>query len=192
MRSSTIDERFLSFVEEPTLDNYLSVREPIVDHARYDPYSDELRQLEREFQAGDFSRVFENAPLLLPIWHLSPRFHYLFGVSSLEIGDLDTAEREKQFSRQCLNGLTETGDGSGERPFLVTYLSDEYDLMRCMDVEVRQQQVVDADDRQLDVLRDAVGNEYWFDVTEVMAAAQRDHTATAPSDETRRPIVRQA
>lgn len=192
MRSSNLDECFLSFVEEPALDTYLFVRERIVAHTRYDPYSDELRQLELDFHAGEYSRVYKNAPRLLPIWNLSPRFHYLFGVSALETGDLATAEREKRLSRTCLFGLTETGDGTEERPFLVTYLSDEYDLLRCMDVQVRQQQVVDVDHRQMDVLRAADGTEYWFDVTEVMSAAQCDRGTTEFQDQTRRPTVRQA
>ena len=61
MRSSTFDECFLSFVEEPTRDNYLFAREQIIQHPDYDPYSNGLRNLELAFDAGDYSRVRKNA-----------------------------------------------------------------------------------------------------------------------------------
>ena len=128
----------------------------------------------------------------MPIWSLSPRFHYLVGISALESGDTASAEREKQLSRACLLGLTTTGEGTEKQPFIVTYLSDEYDLLRWMEVEAHQQQVIDVADRRLDLLRDQLGTEYWFDVTDVINAVMTGHHARNESAQTTRPTVRQA
>ncbi len=192
MRSSTLDDCFLSFVEEPTRDSYLSAREQIIQHPKYDPHSDELRRLELVFESGNYSLVCQDALALLPVWNLSPKFHYLVGISALESGDIATAEREKQLSQACLFGLTTTGEGTQAHPFLVTYLSDEYDLLRWLEVEPRQQQIVELGDRRLDLLRDRQGTEHWFDVTDVINAIT---TTDRPQDDlvqTIHPTVRQA
>lgn len=191
MRSSTIDERFQRFIEEPTRHSYLRVREKLMEQPQFDPYSDDLRFLELHFKNGEFEHVLREAAPLRSIWRLSPRFHYFLGISALETGNLELAEDEKTLSRACLYGLTDTGEGTAEEPFLVTYLSDEYDVIQCLGVEVRQQQVVDVDGRQLDVLRDLDGKEHWFDVTEVMDVARRKSTVMT-ADQTPRPIARQA
>ena len=49
---------------------------------------------------------------------------------------------------------------------------DEYDVAAHRDLEIRQQQLIECDGRQLDVLRDIEGREHWFDVTDLLAVAR--------------------
>ncbi len=172
MRSSTIDERFAAFVEEPTSDKFLSVREQIIGDPLYDPYSSALQRVELLHEAGDFQLVLDEAVALEPLWRLSPRLHYLVGTASSELGDTIGTEVRKHYSRACMCALLDTGDGTAEAPFLATYLSDEYDVLRYLDAELEHQQVVELAGGHFDVLTTGRG-ELWFDATDLVAAARR-------------------
>lgn len=186
MRSSTIDERFAAFVEEPSSERFLFVREQIIGDPLYDPYSDALRRLELFHEDGDFDVVVEEAAALEPLWRLSPRLHYLVGTAALEMGELAKAEVRRHYSRACLDALLELGDGTPEAPFLVTYLSDEYDLLRYFDAQMQHQQVVELDGALFDVLT-TDDDVFWFDATDLVAAAGR---APVSEVERRRSIAR--
>ena len=172
MRSSTIDERFVAFVDEPSSERFLFVREQVIGDPLYDPYSDDLRRLELFHEVGEFDVVLEEAAALEPIWRLSPRLHYLVGTAAMELGDIASAELRKHYSRACMNALIETGDGTPDAPFLVTYLSDEYDLLRYMNAHVQGQQVAELDGAHFDILT-TDDDIFWFDVTDLIAAASR-------------------
>ena len=172
MRSSTVDERFERFTEAPDRHGYLLVREQILEHPSYDPYSDDLRSLESAFDQNDYAQVLKIGAEVESVWQLSPRFHYLVGIAALESGHQAKADEARKLSHACIAGLLETGDGSNRSPFLITYFIDEYDIAAHRDIEIRQQQLIECDGRQLDVLRDIEGHEHWFDVTELLAVAR--------------------
>jgi len=184
MRSSTIDERFERFIEAPDRHRYLLVREQILEHPSYHPYSDDLRLLESAFEQKDYAQVLKIGAEIESVWQLSPRFHYLVGVAALESGHYLKAEEARKLSHACIAGLMETGDGSSRSPFLVTYLIDEYDIVAHQDVEIRQQQFIECDGRRVDVLRDIEGREHWFDVTDLMAVS---HSQPRPKAQVEKP-----
>ncbi len=122
------------------------------------------------FEAGDFGNVLRACDALGWSWCLSPRVHFWAGVSAQEQGNHMRSGREKCWIQACLQGLMHTGQGTQEQPFLVTYLSDEYDLLRCLSAApVAGQELLDAGARQCDVIHCRDGREYWFDVTPLLA-----------------------
>jgi hypothetical protein len=64
-----------------------------------------------------------------------------------------------------------TGDGTVDRPYLVTYVSDESDLLMATGRRGRQQRLVEGDVGCYDVVTCDDGQEVWFDVSDVYGGA---------------------
>jgi hypothetical protein len=190
MRWSTIEERFNRFVTEPTCERYFGVRELILSATDYDPYSARLDEIATRFEAGEFSAVLSACDALGSSWCLSPRVHFFAGVSALEKGENTRSQREKRCAHACLSGLMSTGEGTAEHPFRVTYISDEYDLLRSLRVsDFRGQELVDTGSCHCDLISCDDGAEYWFDVTDLLATGQFPHAARGRGH-LRRPVAR--
>jgi hypothetical protein len=69
--------------------------------------------------------------------------------------------------------MASTGNGSPDSPYLVTRISDEYDLLRRLNKVCRQQGLREKDGRRFDVLQCPDGSEVWFDVTEMFDSLKR-------------------
>jgi hypothetical protein len=176
MRVLTIDERFARFLNRPAQDRWLAVREQLVAHPDFDPYSPLWRLVEDEFAAGAYAQVLQLAEGLGPLGCLSPRFHYWLGVSALETGDFPRAAAERESSRVCLEALLDSGQGTAAAPYLSTYPWDSYDVLRCLEVEPRGQQLVESEGRWCDVMLGDDGQKYWFDVSDLLTRPQRSAT----------------
>jgi hypothetical protein len=174
MRTSTIDERFSEFLENPTADRYWAVRELILERAEYNPYSVRWQQIAEAFDAGDFPRVRQLGDEMAAWGCLSPRLHFFSGIAAAELGDMQRADAERQATQACLSGLLATGEGVPERPFVATYLWDEYDLLRALQVVPQGQSLVDTGAARCDVITDDQGDEYWFDVSDLLDRQQPD------------------
>ena len=73
---------------------------------------------------------------------------------------------EKDMAVTCLCGILATGDGTRQRPFLVSRVSDEYDLIRyCFSTNRNSQSLRIIDGHYYDVLACGNGKICWFDVT---------------------------
>ena len=119
---------FERFVDSPTPKRFRELQQAIIAGPDYDPMSDDLRRLSHHFHSKRFESVLIAAEMLYPQWQLSPMFHYLVGNAALEVGETSQAEAEKHASRICLEQLFDSGDGSANSPFRITYLSDEQDI----------------------------------------------------------------
>jgi hypothetical protein len=178
MRVPTIDERFVKFLERPTRDRWLAVREALISRADFEPYSPVWQQLEANFAAEAFDRVVTLGEQLGCAAWLSPRFHFLIGVAHLELGNVERANREKSCTRLCLEAILQSGAGTAESPYLSTYPGDCYDVLRALDVEAQGQTLIDHHGVWCDVLTADDGCQYWFDVSDLLqrnpaAASQR-------------------
>jgi len=168
MRTSTIDERFEELLECPTADRCTAVRDLIVQRSDYDPYSEVWQQVVAAFEARDYHRTLSLIDDLGVAGRLSPRLHFFAGVAAGSLGDQVRAGREKRAVQACLESLLATGEGTAERPFVVTYLWDAYDLLQLLQVVPCGQTLVDLGDARCDVIAADDGEEYWFDVTEMI------------------------
>ena len=66
----------------------------------------------------------------------------------------------------CCEGILATGDGTKEKPYLVTRTSDEYDILQYLDKQFGGQALVSDGDRNFDVMTCSDGTELWFDITD--------------------------
>ena len=158
-------EAFDTFLTNTSLDTYFALRDLVTEHPRFQPYSDELKQLNALCEERRFEEMQNLLPAMLPNCLLSPSFHVFAGISSRELGDENAAEAESVVARKLLETLLATGDGTKDRPFHIIRVEDEYDVMAAKGLDVAEQELHQEDGRYLDALSDATGAEVWFDVT---------------------------
>lgn len=161
---------FSEFLERPDKTRYLRVRSAIIGSVEYDMFSDGLSRLEELIESGDHQAVPALVPELMPNWLLSPRVHQLLSASATERGEPDRAKGEHTLAVACANAITQTGDGSMDAPYVVTHVSDEYDIAAAMDRNVTTQKRENHNGLALDILVMEDGSQLCFDVTDGLAA----------------------
>lgn len=156
---------FADFLDNPSGDTFLELRALVIAQPEYDFHSASLAELEDLVATGQFEAVPEKLPELMPNWLLSPRLHRLVSQAAEQRGDTETAQRELALAQACLKGLLESGDGSPMRPYRITQVADEYDLLESLGKELATQRIVpDAAFGPLDVLVCSDGRELCFDI----------------------------
>lgn len=156
---------FSDFLEDPTEDTFLRLRDVILADPDYNFNSDEVESLIESFTGGDHAGVLAALPGLMPSWLLSPRAHFLAARSAEQVGDEETARWENYLARACLRGLLRSGDGTTARPFRVTHVADEYDLLNHLGKEASGQRQEFGATGVLDLIRCVDGSEICFDAT---------------------------
>lgn len=162
---------FSAFIESPSGETFTQLRAAIVQMPEYRFDSTELDDLTELFEAAEYSAVAAQLSDLMPNWLLSPRVHDYVSHAARQTGNDELAESEHYMARACLRGLLDSGDGSRERPYLVTHITDEYDVLASLDKAVRDQRFVRDGDGAYDRFLCSDGAEVWFDVTPALLSA---------------------
>jgi len=159
---------FAAFLQTPSRETFLRVREAVITHEAYQPYGDDLNAMGAQVESGAYAQVLEtfnrNAMNLL----LSPSAHMYASMAYAKTGREREAEMEKFIFGRVVEGILSTGDGSQERPYVVTRVSDEYDLAAWLGKAVQSQSLVTAEGRTLDLLSLADG-ELAFDISDCIS-----------------------
>ena len=153
------------FVGRPTGRNYLRVRARILEAAEPRPEPQDLIALESHFVEGRYVAVREAMDQMLPAWSLSPRFYWMGAAASLELGDQEEAEVDRFLYQTCLQGLLATGDGSIELPYLLTYASDEEEVLYRLRLQRERSALVRSPQGLCDVVTCEGGRELCFLLT---------------------------
>ena len=75
---------------------------------------------------------------------------------------------ERWVFRACLQGILATGDGSRRKPYLVSQLSDEYDVLKLLGQTCEKQHLVQRGPRSCDVLTCDDGSQRWFNISDLV------------------------
>ncbi len=161
---------FLEYLRQPKLESYLAVRKAVINHPSYQPYSEDLEDLDEMIDAEDYQAVLDLMPHMLPNLMLSPRLHLMLGYVHRRMGDEESAEMESAVARACIEGILMTGRGTEAEPWLVVRTSDEYDVLMFIDRRMESQALVQRDNRTLDCLTGDDGKQSWFDITDAYKA----------------------
>ena len=156
--------RIDQFLDQPNAKTFAQLQHSLRDDASYDSPIEILGRLSRLLDAGEFDVVLSLSNEQFDRWCLSPRFHYLRGKAALQLGDEQTAAEAKSLSQECLYWLCESGDGTFESPYRITYCTDEADILMAFGLIKRRQELVDGPNGRLDVVTLHDGVEIWFDV----------------------------
>ncbi len=158
-------ERFFS---NPTKRSYLLARQVVVARSDYRPNDFVLHELHDRLQAGEFAAVLKQVAALDDQFLLSSRLFFLGAVAATELGMKVLAESYRERFRACLSGLLATGDGTARRPYQVTYLTDERDVVQALGLRSSRQKLVETRTSVLDLLECDDGSELHFDVSALL------------------------
>ena len=94
---------------------------------------------------------------------VSPQAHFYASLAAGKLGDAAAAARETSLGKKCLAALLQTGNGSPEKPYLVTFVSDEYDILHALTKRAKLQAVISKDGKSFDRIECEDGTELWFE-----------------------------
>jgi hypothetical protein len=171
--NAEIAKLLAAFQKEPNRENFVGLRAAVVAAPSYSPYSFDLDEIGDLAKKEQFAEVQTRLKAAMPNLLLSPRAHLLASRAAERLGDARTAEKERSLIAACFKGILSTGDGSREKPYLVTRVSDEYDVLGYLKKRSKQQAIVRVGDKQLDRFDCTDGSVCCFDVTEVFGSLMR-------------------
>jgi hypothetical protein len=168
-----VQEIFVAFLSNPTLDTFRAVRDIVVNHPNYDGYSRDLRAMEDAYEQKRFADVKGAFAKAQPNLLLSPGAHLLLSLTLKDEGNTNGSEMERFICYRCVEGIKFTGAGTQERPYLVLRTSDEYDMLNVLGKRLASQHLVHEGGKSFDRMVCEDGTELWFEITEMMAAMAR-------------------
>lgn len=157
-----------TFLERPTAQNYRCVRRIILSETGSSTDLPDFSALAQLCQQGRFEQVRDHIDALLPAWSLSPRVHFYATWAARELDDHEDAHLETFLYETCLQGMLATGNGSRQRPYLITHQADQYDLLAARKLEPCSQTLVETGSLRFDVITCQDGTDIWFDVTDLV------------------------
>jgi len=166
-------ELFAAFLEKPGKETYLAVFKAVTEAKSYDPYSTDLDDAWGLVREQKFRDAQEKLDKAMPNLLLSPRAHTLAAMAAEGLGEAEKGKAERDAAAKCVQGMLATGDGSADKPYLVTRVSDEYDLLRHLKRAKTSQGLKHKGDKAFDVMQCADGSEVWFDITVVFGSLSR-------------------
>ncbi|MCA9163490.1 MAG: hypothetical protein KDA62_10945 [Planctomycetales bacterium] len=160
-------EQLEAFFEQPTAASYRAARRQLLASCATPVVSD-LHALARAVAKRRYREAEALIDTMLPTWSLSPALHDLAARVASAAADHDDLELERFMFSSCLDGILDTGDGSHERPYLVTYLSDEYDVLAALRQRACRQQTNETNQGLVDEITCDDGSTVCFDVTDLL------------------------
>jgi len=156
---------FAAFVKQPSKQSYLGVLAALASSEAYQPYSNDLWDIEKLVEQKQFKQAQARVDKARPGLLLSPRFHFLAARTAAGLGDAATRAAELSLFNECLRAILSTGDGSREKPYVVSMVADEYDLLRHLKKLKHSQGLIIEDENRYDRIQCQDGSEVWFDIT---------------------------
>lgn len=162
-----MEQLFKRMLEEPTLENFISVRDGLATSERYDPYSNDYQLMKTKMFEGDFTgsvRVFTGS---LPNLLLSPGAYICLSIAAGKLGHKEKSEWAMEVAHFLVRALLNTGDGSANKPFVVLRVEDEYDLLMALKKDRAAQFLLFNNEtlRVLDRIVCTDESEVYFDIT---------------------------
>jgi hypothetical protein len=157
------------FLQEQTLETFMLLRDAVLASPDYDPYNHYQSEAHALLEREEFAQVTEYLMSKIPGWILNPGIHKLLSFALHKLGDEERARMEFLLARAFLDGILLTGDGSEARPYLVSSVTDEYDVLDHLGKSLRQQSLVEKKGRRCDRFECEDGSQIWFDVSAPLA-----------------------
>lgn len=156
------------FIENPVLEEFLKLRSGVMGQPDFNPDADDLSSVDSLVAAGKFEEVIEVIRAAVwPNFLLSPGAHVQLGFALQKAGREREANVERAIAALLMRGIELTGEGSEEKPFLVSRTSDEYDYLFAHQLEFASHTEVDGEDRQLDCILVREKGPVFFDISEI-------------------------
>ncbi len=155
-------EKVFEFLTDPTKETFLKCRELVINDPEYDPYSEDLENMQDLLNKGKFEEVilYKNVNILL-----SPRAHIYKYFAYKELGDEKGRNIEMTIAQFIFECLVKTGEGTQDAPYMITRISDERDIVRQhLNKKDVSQNLIRDGDKIMDVLTMDDGIQLYFDI----------------------------
>lgn len=155
-------EDLFKFINDTTKENFISIQNAVISNSEYHPYSNDLSTVESMLDADKFEDVgdFYNINILL-----SPRAHLYKNYAFEKLNKENEAKSELILAQKIMEGLSLTGDGSKQSPYLVTRISDEKDMLSYFQEQFASQSLINDNSRYFDCITCQSGKDIYFDIT---------------------------
>lgn len=164
------------YLVEPTPERFLDLRAAVAELPTFAPYSFSQRAIWPLFEEDRFEEAKSLLEAALPGWILNPGIHQMLSFAWHKLGQEDAAQYELAVAVALLNGILSTGDGSRDRPYLVLYPADEYDLLAYLEKRSTGQALEKLENKHYDCQTCDDGTEIWFDVSVPYAHLQKQYS----------------
>lgn len=170
-------ELFDHYAADPGRELFLKVRYAFIRLPYYRPYdAGKFDEFNRLVEEGRIELAEHSITELTPAWFLNPSFHLsLARIYQLQ-GNQEESDTRLGMSQLCLDGIFSTGDGSSTKPYLVTSIHDEYDVLSALDEKIVQQKKIERQNQHLDVLYCASGEVIYFDITDQLQFGLKEYS----------------
>jgi hypothetical protein len=155
-------EKVFEFLTDPTKETFLKCLELVINDPEYDPYSEDLENMQDLLNKGKFEEVilYKNVNILL-----SPRAHIYKYFAYKELGDEKGRNIEMTIAQFIFECLVKTGEGTQDAPYMITRISDERDIVRQhLNKKDVSQNLIRDGDKIMDVLTMDDGTQLYFDI----------------------------
>ncbi|MFP8895767.1 MULTISPECIES: DUF4919 domain-containing protein [Chryseobacterium] len=155
-------EKVFEFLADPTKETFLKCRELVINDPEYDPYSEDIENMQDLLNEGKFEEVIQyvNVNILL-----SPRAHIYKYFAYKELGEDKGRSIEMTIAQLIFECLEKTGDGTRDSPYIITRISDERDLIRHhFNKQDVSQSLVRDGNKIMDALTLDDGSQLYFDI----------------------------
>jgi hypothetical protein len=166
-RKKRVKDLLIQYMENPSKESYLRLRRMLLDNNDYNPYSADLYKISELIQRNMFQQALNKIIQSMINLMLSPRAHMFASIAYMKLGQERECQKAKNLYKACLSGILSTGDGSKEKPYLVTSVSDEHDVLSAMEKEFVSQSVTkEQKGKRYDVFELTDGTRLYFDITD--------------------------
>ena len=170
-------QEFARFLELPGRATFLAARSAWLQLNVPPLTAEELQSAQNLLAAGEAEAVIAKVHGWKSRAAFSPRAHYFAGEAHAQLGELEQAEVERLAFSACLQGILATGDGSRRKPYLISQIPDEYDVLKLLGLTCQKQRLVQRGRRACDVLTCADGSAVWFNISDLLALPTAQVTA---------------
>lgn len=161
-------ERFAQFLAEPSPQGYLDFYSYLVAHPLFDLVSVDYERAEQAFLGEQYEDAAKIIEASWPNFLLMPQAHFLLTGAYKRLGSIERAKRHSEIGKLIITSILATGDGTKQKPYLVTRLETEKDVLRELGKETSNRRRVTDGDRSFNVYTLPDESEIWFELTAVL------------------------
>lgn len=173
-------QEFAHFLELPSRATFLAARAVWLQQNVTPLTPAEMQTVADLLAAGEAEAVIKHVHSWKSRAAFSPRAHYFAGEAHAQLAQWEQAECERLAFSACLQGILATGDGSRRKPYIVSQIPDEYDVLKLLGLTCVKQHLVQRGRRACDVLTCHDGSSIWFNISDLLAVPKLE--VTPPQD----------
>ena len=159
---------YLDFFTNPIFKNYLVAVKCLQQSKCYIPYSSELYEVNQLIEKNKIDKAYKFLLKNSANMILSPRFHWVMSFILNELKEDEDANLSFVISSNCIKGILSSGNGSKEKPYLITRISDEHDVLEHLEKILALQSLEKIERKSYDHLQCTDKSELWFDITNII------------------------